>query len=148
MSSVLTFLVSLALAAVAPVPGPVTQHFVAPACQRCAGHRGVTIDNPDGLPARSPVAGNVTFAGTVAHQMYVVVQPRAGVLVTVGRLNSLMVAKGDTVGEGQEIGMSGATTYLGVRVRGVYMEPLRFLGFGRVRLVGGGTVVGLGPLPR
>ena len=148
MSLVLTFLLSLALAAVPPVPGPVAQYFVAPVCQRCAGHRGITIDNPDGVPARSPVAGTVTFAGTVAHQLYVVVEPRPGVLVTVGRLASLAVAEGDAVGEGQEIGTASTTTYLGVRVRGAYVEPLGFLGFGRVRLVGGGTVVGLRPLPR
>ena len=136
-------LISLALSAVPPVPGPVTQHFVAPSCQRCAGHRGITIDNSDGVTVMSPVAGTVTFAGSVAHQLYVVVGPSPGVLVTVGRLAEVTVREGDDVAEGQPIGTSGAATYLGVRVRGVYVEPLRFLGFGRVRLVGRGAVVGL-----
>ena len=136
-------LISLALSAVPPVPGPVTQHFVAPSCQRCAGHRGITIDNSDGVTVVSPVAGTVTFAGSVARQLYVVVEPSPGVLVTVGRLAEVTVREGDDIAEGQPVGTSSATTYLGVRVRGVYVEPLRFLGFGRVRLVGWGAVVGL-----
>lgn len=148
MGRVLIRFFTLALAVVPPVPGPVTQHFVAPTCQRCAGHRGITIDNPDGVAAVSPVAGTVSFAGTVAHRWYVVVQPRPGVLVTVGHLASIEVSVGDVVGEGQQVGVAGASTYLGVRVRGVYVEPLGFLGFGRVRLVGGGAVVGLRAMPR
>jgi murein DD-endopeptidase MepM/ murein hydrolase activator NlpD len=140
---VIPLLISLALSAVPPVPGPVTQHFVAPSCQRCAGHRGITIDNSDGVTVVSPVAGTVTFAGSVAHQLYVVVEPSPGVLVTVGRLALVAVREGDHLAQGQIIGVSGATTYLGVRVRGVYVEPLRFLGFSRARLVGRGAVVGL-----
>lgn len=139
----ISLLISLALSAVPPVPGPVTQHFVAPACQRCTGHRGITIDNSDGVTAVSPVAGTVTFAGSVAHQLYVVVEPSPGVLVTVGRLAEVAVREGDDITQSQAIGTSGSTTYLGVRVRGVYVEPLRFLGFGRARLVGRGAVVGL-----
>lgn len=139
----ISLLISLALSAIPPVPGPVTRHFVAPACQRCAGHRGITINNADGVVAVSPVSGTVTFAGSVARQLYVVVETSPGVLVTVGRLAVVAVHEGDDLAEGQTIGVSGATTYLGVRVRGVYVEPLRFLGFGRARLVGRGAVVGL-----
>lgn len=131
-----------------PVPGPVIQRFVAPACQRCAGHRGVTIDNSDGVNAVSPVTGTVSFAGTVANKLYVVVEMSPGVLVTVGRLQSLATTKGDSVQTGQPIGVAGETTYLGVRVRGEYVEPLRYLGFGGARLVGPGAVVGRRPFSR
>jgi len=148
-----TILLSIALSVTTPpVPGPVTQQFVAPACSKCAGHRGITIDNPDGHVVVSPVAGEITFAGTVAHRLYVVVQPRVGVLVTIGWLESMGVAKGDQVQSGQLVGIAGATTYLGVRRLGQYLEPLGFLGMGGARLVGGGSVrevvVGLGPLRR
>ena len=139
----LSLFFSFVLNAVPPVPGPVAQHFVAPACERCAGHRGITIDNPDGNIAVSPVSGAVTFAGLVARQLYVVIETAPGVLVTVGRLSSSSAHTGDQVTQGQPIGTAGATTYLGVRVRGVYVEPLSYLGFGRARLVGGGAVVGL-----
>jgi septal ring factor EnvC (AmiA/AmiB activator) len=148
IAHVLSLIVSLALTAVPPVPGPVTQHFVAPLCQRCAGHRGVTIDNADGVVAVSPVSGTVTFAGSVARRLYVVITPSPGVLVTVGRLATLAVQKGQSVTLGQAIGASGAATYVGVRVRGVYVEPLTFLGFGRARLVGRPVVVGLRALSR
>ena len=148
-----TILFSIALSlATPPVPGPVTQRFVAPTCQRCAGHRGVTINNPDGIAVVAPVAGEITFAGTVAHRLYVVVQPRPMVLVTVGWLTSVSVAKGDHVESGQVLGVAGPTTYLGVRMSGEYVEPLGFLGLGGARLVGGGTVrevvVGLRALRR
>ncbi len=144
----LSLFVSFALTAVPPVPGPVTQQFVAPLCQRCAGHRGVTIDNADGVVAVSPVSGTVTFAGSVAHRLYVVVTPSPGVLVTVGRLATLSAQKGQSVTLGQSIGASGTDTYLGVRVRGVYVEPLSYLGFGRAHLVGRPVVVGLRALSR
>ena len=144
----LSLIVSLALAAVPPVPGPITQQFVAPLCQRCAGHRGVTIDNADGVVAVSPVSGTVTFAGSVAQRLYVVVTPSPGVLVTVGRLATLAVQKGQSVALGHPVGASGTDTYWGVRVRGVYVEPLSYFGFGRARLVGRPVVVGLRALSR
>lgn len=141
-------LFAVLIAAIPPVPGSVIQQFVAPACQRCAGHRGVTIDNADGVMAVSPVAGTVSFAGTVANKLYAVVEISPGVLVTVGRLQSLAVAKGDELAVGQQVGVAGESTYLGVRVRGQYVEPLRYLGLGGARLVGPGAVVGRRPFSR
>lgn len=133
---------SLIITVVPPVPGRVTQRFVAPACLRCAGHRGVTIDNPDGHAVVSAVSGRITFAGEVAHRLFVVVEPEPGVLVTVGWLESVVVARGDLVETGQPVGTAGATTYLGVRSRGLYVEPLGYLGLGGARLLGTGAVVG------
>lgn len=81
-----------------------------------------------------------------------VVQPRPGVLVTVGWLESLAVAQNEVVQQGHVLGVAGESTYLGVRLAGKYVEPLAFLGLGGPRLVAGGgireAVVGLGPLPR
>jgi len=53
------------------------------------------------------------------------------------------LSEGNAVGRGAVVGMAGERTYLGVRVGGVYVEPLRYLGLSGTRLRGtGGVVVG------
>ena len=156
--SAFRFLVASLLSVVAPVPGPVVQRFVAPACQRCAGHRGVTIASAAGDPVRTPVAGTVAFAGAVAGRNYVVVVPsvRSGagaamVKVAIGWMVAIEsgLAPGTRVAEGQRIGTAGETTHLSVRVNGTHVEPLAAMGLGWARLRGpGGVLVGRGPLPR
>jgi hypothetical protein len=42
---------------------------------------------------------------------------------------------------GQVIGVASHQLYLGVRVRGAYVNPLQFLGFTAGRLVGRGSVI-------
>ena len=147
------------IAIVVPVPGPVVQRFVAPACERCAGHRGVTIASGPGLVVRAPAAGVVSFAGDVAGSLYVVIAvdqvgratAAPAVKVTVGRLAVIGpdVLEGVRLAEGQEIGKSGPLTHLSVRVKGVHVEPLLALGLGWVRLRGpGGVLVGRRAVPR
>lgn len=130
---------------IAPVSGEVVQRFVAPACLRCSGHRGVTIASAPGQPVRAVLAGTVAFVGKVAGNTYVVELIAPGVKVTYGWMDiSAGLAVGDVLEPGQSVGVSTRRTYLGVRRHGVYLEPLRYLGFGWVRLQGpGGIVVGL-----
>lgn len=129
-----------------PVPGPVVQRFVAPACQRCSGHRGVTIASTPGQPVRAVLPGVITFAGEVADKSYVVQLIGPGVKVTYGWLGLTEgLGQGDMVEQGQILGTAGDRTYLGVRVGSRYVEPLRALGLGWTALRGpGGVVVGLG----
>lgn len=130
---------------IAPVSGPVIQQFVAPACPRCAGHRGVTIASTEGQVVRAVLPGVVTFVGEVAGNTYVVQLIAPGVKVTYGWMEIAEgLAAGDAVDQGQPLGVAGDKTYLGVRRGSVYIEPLRYLGLGWVRLRGpGGVVVGL-----
>ena len=130
---------------IAPVSGPVIQQFVAPACPRCAGHRGVTIASTEGQVVRAVLPGVVTFVGEVAGNTYVVQLIAPGVKVTYGWMEiAVGIAAGDEVVQGQSLGVAGGRTYLGVRRGGVYIEPLRYLGLGWARLRGpGGVVVGL-----
>ena len=129
---------------IAPVNGPIVQRFVAPACQRCSGHRGVTIGTTAGQPVRAVLPGVITFVGEVAGNTYVVELIAPGVKVTYGWLGLTEdVSQGDAVVQGQILGVAGDQTYLGVRVGSHYVEPLRALGLGWVRLRGpGGVVVG------
>ncbi len=146
LATVLTlFLAVVPIRPITPVDGPVVQRFVAPACQRCSGHRGVTIASSPGVSVRAVLPGDITFAGEVAGNTYVVQQVAPGVKVTYGWLGLTEgLAQGDMVNQGQVLGMAGARTYLGVRVGSRYVEPLRALGLGWARLRGpGGVVVGL-----
>jgi murein DD-endopeptidase MepM/ murein hydrolase activator NlpD len=125
-----------------PVTGPIIQHFVAPPCQRCAGHRGVTIATRSGQAVVAVLAGTISYVGEVAGLTYVVQVVRPGVKVTYGWLRPReQLAAGDEIAAGGLVGMAGERTYLGVRVEGQYVEPLRYLGLGGSRLRGGGGVV-------
>lgn len=94
--------------------------------------------------ARSPIwavyPGTVTFAGSVARQKYVVVTISPDVAVTYGWVAEIVVQEGDAVASGQVLATAGSRTYLGVRRRGEYVEPLRFLGLARSGLRGPGWV--------
>lgn len=145
--SVVSNLVAVLLAAfqpiapVSPVRGKVVDGFRAPACQRCAGHRGVTIATTTGSPVRAVASGVIVFVGKVARVEYVVEDIGRGARVTYGRLDHSSIVIGATVVAGQALGVSSDHLYLGVRVDGSYVNPLQFLGFGHGRLVGSGSVI-------
>ena len=145
--SVVSHLVAVLLAVsqlvppVAPVRGIVVDGFRAPACQRCAGHRGVTIATTTGTPVRAVTSGVIVFVGQVARVLYVVEDIGNGARVAYGRLRSSSIVVGSSVAAGETIGVSSDKLYLGVRVHGSYVNPLQFLGFGRGRLVGRGSVI-------
>lgn len=133
--------VSQPIPPVAPVRGVVIDGFRAPACQRCAGHRGVTIATTTGTPVRAVTTGVIVFVGQVARTLYVVEDIGGGARITYGRLESSSIVTGSTVVTGQAIGVGSDRLYLGVRVHGSYVNPLQFLGFGHGRLVGAGSVI-------
>lgn len=145
--SVVSHLVAVLLAVTQPVPpvapvrGVVIDGFRAPACQRCAGHRGVTIATSAGTPVRAVTSGVIVFVGRVARVLYVVEDIGRGARVTYGHLESSGVQVGSSVEAGQGIGVGSDRLYLGVRVHGSYVNPLQFLGFGHGRLVGRGSVI-------
>lgn len=130
---------------VAPVRGIVVQRFVAPRCERCSGHRGVTIATDPGQPVVAARTGTITFAGRVAGRHFIVERIAPDVRVTYGWVESVAegVTEGVQVGAGEVLGTVGRLTYLGVRVGRSYVEPLSYLGLWRIRLVGPGrTFVG------
>ncbi len=136
--------VPLTVRPIAPVSGPVIQRFVAPLCERCSGHRGVTIASSAGQPVRAVLPGVITFVGEVAGNTYVVEQIAPKAKVTYGWIELAGgIAEGAAVEQGQVVGTAEERMYLGVRIGAHYVEPLRFLGLGWARLQGvGGVVVG------
>ena len=146
LAPIVPALLSILLVSSAPVPpvrGTVVDFFRPPACERCAGHRGVTVATADHSDVHAVRTGLVTFVGHVAGLIYVVQEIQPGVKVTYGWLaDSADVGEGQVVGEGSIVGHTQTRTYLGVRVGGTYVDPLRYLGFGRTRLVGLNVVFG------
>jgi murein DD-endopeptidase MepM/ murein hydrolase activator NlpD len=141
LSPVVAALLAIAAPPVIPVRGTVVDGFRAPACQRCAGHRGVTIATTAGSPVRAVTAGVIVFVGQVANVLYVVEDIGSGARVTYGQLRRSSVVLGSVVASGETLGESGEELYLGVRLRGKYVNPLQYLGFGTARLVGRGSVI-------
>ena len=120
-----------------PVTGPIIDHFRAPGCPYCSGKRGIEFRTGSTAVARSVEAGVVTFSGSVAGTLYVVIEHTNGWKVTYGRLGDVHVERGQRVARGARLGTVSGNFYLGLRVSGEYRDPEPFLGqrVGRPRLV-------------
>jgi hypothetical protein len=119
-----------------PVRGPVIRGFDPPTSPYGAGHRGIDIATVVGTPVAAPASGVVSFAGAVAGSLFVSIDHGGGVVSTCSFLSAILVAKGDAVVAGQPVGLSGtghagATVphlHFGVRLDGVYVDPMMYLG--------------------
>lgn len=92
-------------------------------------HLGMDFLTPFGTPVVSPVPGTVTFAGDVALNRAVTVEPYEGVKVTVSYLSEIEVREGDFVETGDVLGQSGyahhsiPAVHLSLRFLGEYVDP-------------------------
>jgi hypothetical protein len=119
-----------------PLRGPIVRPFDPPASPYGAGHRGIDVAIPPGTVVLAPAPGIVSFAGRVAGQLFVSIDHGAGLVSTSSYLSAALVTKDERVVAGQPIGLSGAghpgssTAHLhfGVRLGGVYVDPLAYLG--------------------
>jgi murein DD-endopeptidase MepM/ murein hydrolase activator NlpD len=101
-----------------------------------AGHRGIDIAVPVGSTVRAPDAAVVAFAGKVGGQLFVTLDHGGEVTSTYSWLASALVHEGEVVARGQAIATSGQGhpgslvphLHLGVRLGGVYVDPLLCLG--------------------
>ena len=106
-----------------PTQFAVADSFREPSCTWCAGNRGIEYVTPPQAPVHSATSGVVTYVGSVAGTLYVVVRDKNNMLVTHGRLESAAVKAGDRVSAGFRIGSSSGGLYIGVRRLGVYLDP-------------------------
>ena len=134
---------------VPPVNGAVAFPYVEPSCEFCAGHRTIDFEQSVGRDVISPVAGRITFAGTVVNQQFVSIDPgpESGfgpeVVVTIGGLvRDPSVKSGQIVRAGQRLGMTDGLIHLSMRyiMEGKparYVDPTPFLARrrSRVRLI-------------
>jgi murein DD-endopeptidase MepM/ murein hydrolase activator NlpD len=118
-----------------PVGGPVIRPFDPPDSPYGSGHRGIDIAAAVGTTVVAAAPGVVSFAGPVGGELIVSVDHGAGVVSSYSYLSLAGVRKGDVVAAGGPVGRSGAGhpgidpphLHFGVRVDGVYVDPLLYL---------------------
>jgi hypothetical protein len=123
-----------------PVDGAVVRPFQAPAFAYGPGHRGVDLAAPPGTPVRAAGDGVVSFAGSVAGSLHVVVAHDGGqgraLRTTYAFLAAANVRTGDGVARGQVVGVVGGSgpehepgaLHFGLRLGDRYLDPQRLFG--------------------
>lgn len=149
MRRILTVLVLLAALAAAPAArawiwpaaGPVIRPFsLGPNAYAGGQHRGVDIAAEPGSPVLAPVAGTVSFVGSVpGGGRAITIQTPDGYAVTLLQLAATSVERGSVVEEGTPVGVAGESSdavtqaphvHLGIRVAADpdgYVDPLGVL---------------------
>lgn len=128
-----------------PLPGfpAVLRPFDAPSQPYGPGHRGVDLGGVADSPVLAAGAGVVVFAGMVAGRPVVSIDHANGLRTTYEPVVA-SVRAGATVARGSEIGRlqpghegcaAAACLHWGVRRGDEYLDPLRLLTPGRVRLL-------------
>jgi septal ring factor EnvC (AmiA/AmiB activator) len=135
----------------APVAGPLLRGFEEAAGPFGPGHRGLDFGAAPGAAVRAPAGGRVTFAGKVVGTTWVTIEVAPALLVTLGPLETVATPVGRKVTIGSSVGTLApghpivspaaprtpdlAALHLGLRVNGVYVDPLPWLaGLARPRL--------------
>jgi murein DD-endopeptidase MepM/ murein hydrolase activator NlpD len=117
-----------------PVNGPITSPF----CERRAWeacHPGIDIGVPSGTPIHAADSGRVTIAGpTGGYGNYTCIQHTGTLSTCYGHQSSIGVHVGESVSQGQVIGLTGCTglcfgphLHFEVRVNGSVVNPLNYL---------------------
>lgn len=121
-----------------PVDAPVSDPFRMPDNPYGAGNRGVEYVTDAGDTVLASASGRVSFAGPVARELYVTLDHGGGLLSSYSYLQRINVAQGDTVTQGDIIGLASERyLHFSVRLNGEYVDPESYLGVRqlRVRLV-------------
>ncbi len=132
----------------APLTGPpsVVRDFDPPETEFGPGHRGVDLALRPGSPVRAAGDGVVVHAGPLAGRGVVSVEHPSGLRTTYEPVRA-EVSEGDRVTRGQRIGtvapshpecVAGpglACLHWGAKRDDEYLDPLRLLGLGTVRLL-------------
>lgn len=123
-----------------PPPHPVVRAFHAPSTPFGPGHRGVDLAAPANSPVLAAGDGVVVYAGAVAARTLVSIQHRSGLRTTYEPVAPQVTAgspvrRGDVIGHLQEGHCPSPCLHWGVRRGHEYLDPLRLVSSGRVRLL-------------
>ena len=111
-----------------PVDAPVVDHFRTPACEWCAGNRGIDYDVAPGTEVRAASAGSVTFAGRVGNDLFVVVGHSGNLRTTYAYVGVITVTTGQRVAQGDIVALSGTRLHFGLRLGRRYLDPELYFG--------------------
>jgi murein DD-endopeptidase MepM/ murein hydrolase activator NlpD len=117
-----------------PVSGPITSGFCEVRSYE-ACHPGIDIAVPTGTPIRAAASGRVAIAGWVGgYGNYTCIQHSASLSSCYGHQSSIQVSVGQSVTQGQVIGLSGSTgnstgphLHFEVRINGSVVNPMNYL---------------------
>ncbi|SMD03053.1 M23 family metallopeptidase [Lentzea albidocapillata] len=123
-----------------PPPHPVMRAFEAPASPFGPGHRGVDLASPAGTPVLAAGDATVVFAGAVAARTLVSLQHRNGLRTTYEPIAPAVTAgrpvrRGEVIGHLQAGHCPTPCLHWGARRGQAYLDPLRLVSSGRVRLL-------------
>jgi murein DD-endopeptidase MepM/ murein hydrolase activator NlpD len=108
---------------VPPVDAPVSDPYRPPTTPYGPGNRGIEYATAFGTEVRASGTGVVAFAGVIAHELYVSIDHEGGIRTTYSYLTTIEVVAGQTVGQGEIVGISGARLHFGARRFGAYIDP-------------------------
>jgi len=119
-----------------PVPGAVVRPYREPISRFASGHRGVDFAAAPGTPVRASNDGRVTFAGSVAGALHVVVAHAGGIRTSSSFLSRVDVRVGATVRRGDVVGVAGGSgeghgagvLHFGARIGDRYIDPMLLFG--------------------
>ncbi|MDE0267589.1 MAG: M23 family metallopeptidase [Acidimicrobiaceae bacterium] len=116
-----------------PVDADVSDPFRPPEGPYGPGNRGIEYHTDVGDTVRASAAGEVSFAGLVAKELYVTLDHGGGVFSSYSYLSRISVTQGQRVSQGGVIGLAGERLlHFGVRVNGEYVDPMTFVAERRV----------------
>lgn len=123
-----------------PPPHPVVRAFEAPASPFGPGHRGVDLSAAAGTTVLAAADGVVVYAGAVAARTLVSLQHRNGLRTTYEPVAPTVTAghavrRGEVIGHLQPGHCASPCLHWGARRGTEYLDPLRLVMHGRVRLL-------------
>lgn len=113
-----------------PVDAPILEAFGNPT-RFGPGNRGIDFDVVPGLAVAAVAAGTVTFAGSVAGELFVTVQHADGRRASYSYLLVIAVERGDVVDVGTVLGSTSGRFQLGLRDGDRYLDPAGLIRRGR-----------------
>ncbi|HEX7301418.1 peptidoglycan DD-metalloendopeptidase family protein [Lentzea sp.] len=123
-----------------PPPHPVVRAFEAPATPFGPGHRGVDLAAAAGTAVLAANDGSVVYAGAVAARTLVSLEHRGGLRTTYEPVTPAVeagrqVRRGEVIGHLQAGHCASPCLHWGARRGPAYLDPLRLVSSGRVRLL-------------
>ncbi len=106
-----------------PVDAPVSDPFRPPARTYGPGNRGLTYDLAPGTAVHAAADGEVVFAGAVAGTLHVTVLHADGLRTSYSFLSGVSAQRGQSVRQGDVVGIAGPGFHLGARDGDAYLDP-------------------------